>query len=238
VSAQKPVHKNFHLNLAPNQLLAKTHVRFPHARCYHKAGLKPMTKQNRDRQGAAQNSRTHGFCSKDHLVANEDQQEFESMELQLVLDIGPKGQLEQILFDELLIASWQLRRIARMETELSSGHASYTALLDDESLQKKLDRLGRHHTRFERTFHRSLKELKALQTNRALKEDAPEENRERPDLATAAKPVTKISKRTQPASEPAPEEPVSPEECAELESLFAQMDARFAPPIKITDEAA
>ena len=213
-----------------------------------------MTKQNRDRQGAAQNSRTHplgdpqagGFCSKDHLVANEDQQEFESMELQLVLDIGPKGQLEQILFDELLIASWQLRRIARIETELSSGHASYTALLDDESLQKKLERLGRHHTRFERTLHRSLKELKALQTNRAQREEAPEENRDRPDLASAVKPASKISKRSQPATEPEPCEPISPEawplshrHYAEMDGLFARMTEKYGASLgKVADKAA
>jgi hypothetical protein len=40
-----------------------------------------------------------------------------------------------------------MRRIGRMETELSKGFDSYTALLDDDSVQKKLDRLGRHHTR-------------------------------------------------------------------------------------------
>jgi hypothetical protein len=161
---------------------------------------------------SAQNSRTHGLCSKDRLVANEDQDEFETMEVKLLLDVGPKGELEQILFSELVTASWQLRRIARMETELSAGHESYASLLDDETLQKKFDRLGRHHTRFERTFHRNLKELKALQTSRAQKDEAPQENSHRPDLATPAKPASKISKRTQPASEPVPEAPISSEE--------------------------
>jgi hypothetical protein len=145
----------------------------------------PRTPQGKT--ASAQNSRTHGLCSKDRLVANEDKAEYQTMEVKLLLDIRPKGELELILFSELLTASWQLRRICRMETELSAGHDSYTALLDDEGLQKKLDRLGRHHTRFERTFHRSLKELKALQTSRAQKEAAHESS---------------ISKRSQPAAEP------------------------------------
>src|SRR5207247_2010165 len=123
--------------------------------------------------------------------------------------------------------------------ELSAGHDSYTSLLDDETLQKKLDRLGRHHTRFERTFHRSLKELKALQTSRAQKEEAPEENRFRPDLATPVKPESKISKRTQPPRQPEPEEQMSAEENAEMESIFQMMDEKFGPPNqKMTDEAA
>ena len=114
-----------------------------------------------------------------------------------------------------------------METELSAGHDSYTALLDDENLQKKLDRRGRHHTRFERTFHRSLKELKALQTNRAEREAVPPEERsERPPLAA----LKQISKRThQPAepAEPNDDEPLTDDEMAQIEAMQAQFDERI-----------
>jgi hypothetical protein len=215
------------------------------ANAQHSTGPQTPPQQNRDRQGAdseaasAQNARTHGLCASDRLVANEDQAEFIAMEVKLILDIGPKGELEQILFNEILTASWQLRRICRMETELSAGHDSYTALLDDEGLQKKLDRLGRHHTRFERTFHRSLKELKALQTSRAQKEEAPEENQDRPDLATPAKPASKISKRTQPASEPEPDQPITAEEYAEMDKFYAQLTEKYGLRIdNIGDKAA
>jgi hypothetical protein len=186
------------------------------ANAQHSTG--PATPQGKAK--SAQNSRTHGFCASDLLIANEDQDEFESMHVKLQLDVGPKGALEGALFTEIVIASWQMRRIGRMETELSKGFDSYTALLDDEGVQNKLDRLARHHTRFERTFHRCLKELKALQTNRAQKEEAVQENRDRPDLATAVAPKTKISKRTQPTSEPESEEQMSAEENAEMESVF------------------
>ena len=196
----------------------------------------PQTPQGK--ATSAQNSRTHGLCSKDRLVANEDQAEFETMEVKLLVDIGPKGRLEQIFLRELLTASWQLRRLCRMETELSAGHASYTALLDDESLQKKFDRLGRHHTRFERTFHRSLKELKALQTSRAQKEEATQENQDRPDLATPVKPESKISKRTQPASEPEPDEPISTEEYAEMDGFFAKMTEKYGMPNQNMEDKA
>jgi hypothetical protein len=46
-------------------------------------------------------------------VANEDQLEFEVMEVKLRADVHPRGALEQTLFSELLTASWQLRRICR-----------------------------------------------------------------------------------------------------------------------------
>jgi hypothetical protein len=175
------------------------------ANAQHSTGPKTAPQPNRDRDGAgsdarsAANSRKHGLCSEDILVAGEDREEFEIMQVKLQIDICPRGALEKTLFDHLVIAGWQLRRIGRMETELSAGHASYTALLEDETLQKKLDRLARHHTRFQRTFHRCLKELKALQINRAQIEAVPLQERfEHPPLA----PLKKISKRTQPPAEP------------------------------------
>jgi hypothetical protein len=193
------------------------------ANAQHSTG--PQTPQGK--ATSAQNSRTHGLCSKDRLVANEDQDEFDILEAKLQVDIHPKGALEQILFSELLTASWQMRRIVRMETELSAGHDSYTALLEDESLQQKLDRLGRHHARFERTFHRSLKELKALQTNRAQREGAPQENRDRPNLATPVKPAPRISERTQAAAEPDLDQPISAEEYAEMDHFFLKLAEKY-----------
>jgi hypothetical protein len=193
------------------------------ANAQHSTG--PATPEGKAK--SSQNARTHGLCATDLLIATEDQDEFESMHVKLQLDIGPKGALEGALFTELVIASWQMRRIGRMETELATGFESYTALLDDDGVQKKLDRLGRHHTRFERTFHRCLKELKALQTNRAQKEAASEENRHRPDLATAVAPKTKISKRTQPASQPEPEEQMSAEENVGTDSFFEMMEEKY-----------
>jgi hypothetical protein len=62
---------------------------------------------------------------------------------ELQAEIRPQGALQQILFDEL-----------------AASAESY--------LDLKLDRLARHKTRIERSFHRSLRELKALQTDAAL----------------------------------------------------------------------
>jgi hypothetical protein len=90
-------------------------------------------------------------------------------------------------------AAWNLHRIRRMEAELCAG-ASYKDLLDNHDLQYQLDRLARHHTRIERTFHRSLKELKALQTNAVMHKSLPAPLRRNvPPLASASE----IAKRTQ-----------------------------------------
>ena len=75
-------------------------------------------------------------------------------------EINPSGQIEQTLFDELVAAAWNLRRILESELDL---------------LDPQYDRLTRHKTRNERTFHRALKELKALQTNDTLNRMLPGE---------------------------------------------------------------
>jgi hypothetical protein len=100
--------------------------------------------------------------------ATEDREEFEAMLADFQSNVAPQGVIQQTLFDELVSAAWNLRRIRRMETELCAGSATYLDQLNDDGIQTKLDRLARHKSRIERTFHRSLKELKALQTTQAI----------------------------------------------------------------------
>jgi hypothetical protein len=88
----------------------------------------------------------------------------------------------------------QLRNIRRMETELTASAQSYLDILDNPDLTAKLDRLARHQTRIERTFHRSLRELKSLQTDAALAATLP------PEFIQRVQPLaskTQLAKRTQ-----------------------------------------
>jgi len=143
---------------------------------------------------SSQNARTHGLTARDLIVAPNEREEFEELLNGYQTEVNPKGAIQQTLFDELVGAAWNLRRVRRMESALCPDTISYQDLMNDEELQKKLDRLARHKTRIERTFHRSLKELKALQTNTAIQASLPREMRERiPSLTNAAE----IAKRTQ-----------------------------------------
>ena len=126
----------------------------------------PRTPEGKARSAA--NSRKHCLTAQDIVIGPEDREEFDDMLVDFQSDISPQGAIQQMLFDELVAAAWNLRRIRRMETELCAGAATYLDLLDDDQVQTKLDRLARHKSRIERTFHRSLKELKALQTIQAL----------------------------------------------------------------------
>lgn len=117
---------------------------------------------------SSQNARKHGLTATDVVIAAEDRQEFDEFLAALQADIRPQGALQQVLFDELVASAWNLRRVRRMEAELTASAETYLDILNNPGLAAQLDRLGRHHTRIERNFHRSLRELKALQTDAAL----------------------------------------------------------------------
>jgi hypothetical protein len=138
----------------------------------------------------------HGLIAKQLAIQPEDQAEFNDLLAQYQQEINPQGPIQQTLFDELITAAWNLRRVRILESELN--------LLDPRS-----DRLARHHSRFERTLHRSLKELKALQTDAALHQMLPREVRHRTPLL--ASPL-KIAKRAQ-----------------ERDKAYAEADAKIPP---------
>jgi hypothetical protein len=152
----------------------------------------PRTPEGKARSAA--NSRKHGLTARDLVIGTEDCEEFDDVLANLQFDVAPQGAIQQILFDELVAAAWNLRRIRRMETELCADAATYLDLLNDDQVQTKLDRLARHKSRIERTFHRSLKELKALQTAEAIGVMLPRDIRETaPRLAS----TIEIAKRSQ-----------------------------------------
>ncbi|MDQ6759204.1 MAG: hypothetical protein M3Z32_04965 [Acidobacteriota bacterium] len=170
---------------------------------------------------SAMNSHSHGLCAKDIVVGPEEGADYESLAAKYLFDLSPRGAVEVTLFNEILRAAWQLRRVGRMETEACAGRATYTELLDDEALQKKLDRLARHHTRIERTLHRCLKEFRTLQALRkkegTITSDDLPPVQARPRTANPAGLAT-ISERSQSA-------PLAPEELVAEEG---QQDERQA----------
>jgi hypothetical protein len=149
----------------------------------------PRTDEGKAR--SSQNARQHGLTSAELVIAAEDREEFDDLHVQLLSDIRPQGAIQQTLFDQLVSAAWNLRR---MEAELTASAKTYLDILDNPELTAKLDRLARHHTRIERSFHRSLRELKSLQTDAALAPTLP------PGFMQQVQPLaskTQIAKRTQ-----------------------------------------
>ena len=123
----------------------------------------PRTPEGKAR--AAQNARTHGLTARDLVLHEDEVEEFQDLLSSYERELQPRGVLERELFDQMVHAAWNLRRVRRLEAELSPD-ASDPLL--DESADRALTRLSRYHARAERTYFRCLRELRALQTNRAL----------------------------------------------------------------------
>jgi hypothetical protein len=137
----------------------------------------PRTEEGKKK--SSQNARTHGLTAHNPGISDEDRAAFDQLREQLQAETKPQGTLQQIIFEELVHAAWNLRRVRTMEADLEAS---------------ELDRLARHHTRIERAFYRSLRELKALQTDAALSMTLP------PYFMNLAPPLAsraQIAKRTQ-----------------------------------------
>ena len=117
---------------------------------------------------SSQNARKHGLTATRLVIAAEDRDEFDAFLAELQSEIRPQGALQQILFDQLVASAWNLRRIPRMEAELTASAETYLDILDSPELAAKLDRLARHKISNERSFNRALRELKSLQTDAAI----------------------------------------------------------------------
>jgi hypothetical protein len=149
------------------------------ANAQHSTG--PRTPEGKTR--SSQNASKHGLTARELVIAPGEQEEFEDLLASFQADVKPQGVIQQILFNQLVAAAWNLRRVRRLEAEQCN-----------QDNPNELDRLARHHTRIERTFHRCLKELKALQTNAVVHASLPAQlRRDAPPLASA----NEIANRTQ-----------------------------------------
>ena len=159
----------------------------------------PVTPEGK--AASSQNARTHGLTARDLVIRDDEREPFQDLLRSFQQQLRPEGVLEEDLFDQLVHASWNLRRIRRLLAELRSP--SGDALLDD-SLDRTHARLARYHGLWERTYHRALRELKALQTMRAQavpSQPRPVLARPQPG-ADKTKPNFPVSEAPLPASRP------------------------------------
>ena len=123
----------------------------------------PRTEVGMARSSA--NSTSHGFYSKNAvLLTAADQQAFADLKSAYTIELRPGGPLERTLFDQLVLAAWNLQRADRLEAGLAAG--GIDPLLC-ETQAAVLSRIATFRMRAERTFHKSLKELRVVQAEHA-----------------------------------------------------------------------
>ena len=128
------------------------------ANAAHSTG--PRTHEGKAR--CASNALRQGLTAARLVVRDDEREEFETFRADLAGELAPQGPVETTIFHDLLHAAWNLQRFRRIEAECAPDPA-------DEAAAAFLDRLGRYQARAQRAFYRALRELRMVQTNRALR---------------------------------------------------------------------
>ncbi len=151
----------------------------------------PRTPEGKARSAA--NSLKAGYHSSTLVIPDEMRAEFDEYRRALLKMTAPANVIEEDHFRRLLLHGWNLRRVQDAETQ---------ALLDGAD-DPRLALLAKYRRDLERSYGRTLKDLRALQSERALRSTA------KPSLRSALE-------REAPLAVPPPERPMSAEEMNEL----------------------
>jgi hypothetical protein len=150
----------------------------------------PITPEGR--AAVRHNALKHGFTAAEIILPTvEEQIDFQQFRLAFEQEYKPVGPTEEVLVEDIVTARWRLNRIRKMEPGFfalrrevlsdSLKESFYTLdpqsqlaliVLDDARDSDTYGKMSRYEGRFERTFHKSLKELQRLQALRAEVSDS------------------------------------------------------------------
>jgi hypothetical protein len=116
----------------------------------------PRTEQGK--AATSQNATKSGLFSTRDFVLPHEQPIWTALDESLRAELRPSGPIEQALTAEIRSALWRLRRCGEIESESESA--------PDDAAQQSIDRA---RAQFNRLLHRSLAELRTLQTQRQLR---------------------------------------------------------------------
>ena len=119
----------------------------------------PTTPEGKARSSA--NATKLGLYTKQAvLLTAEDHQEFATLTATYEYELGPRTPVERTLFAQLVLAAWNIQRANRLEAELAATEGIDPLLSEN----KAFHRIAAARSRAERTFHKSLQELRAAQS--------------------------------------------------------------------------
>jgi len=112
---------------------------------------------------SSMNALKHGLNARDVVLKNdEEREEFAELLTDLAAELNPDGVLETLIFNRFLRASWDLRRVERLEVEQVAAGVD----IPDDAYHVSLELLARYKMRAERSFYRAHREIQALQADR------------------------------------------------------------------------
>lgn len=153
----------------------------------------PKTEEGKAR--VAQNGVKHGLSSARLIVRPDEKEEFTTFLNELIQSFQPKGGAERIFFDQMTDAAWNLRRVAKLESELYIRAGGDPLITEDEAIYRNAMGLLRYKIAHDRIYHKAYKQFTALPNHRLNRENAVAQNHETP----AEAPPTPATNQTQEA---------------------------------------
>jgi hypothetical protein len=122
-------------------------------------GLKGGVKTEAGKAKVRLNAVTHGFFSQETLIKGEDRHLMAQFREQLTAELKPEGEMETLLMELIISASWRLRRLLNYEKRSSRDGLGYFDAMVWEDPMK-------YATKLERQIYKAVHELKGLQRER------------------------------------------------------------------------
>ena len=198
----------------------------------------PRSPEGKDR--ARRNALRHGLTARTLVfAAGEDEGEFARFAADLMADLAPEGACEEALAQRIVLCTWRLERVARIEADILMGEARLVAAGADFPppvgvWPEEMVQIARYEATLDRALGRAMKMFRERQEARLagrLPEAAEATERSQTEAAAPAAlapmpaaAAARSAKRSQPSA-PAQEKPTPP--------LLA---ARFARAQEIMDE--
>jgi hypothetical protein len=144
------------------------------------------------RAAVRHNALKHGLTAAEVILpTTEDKLEFDQFQASFVEECQPVGPIEQVLVEDIVVNRWRMTRVRKMEpgffalrqealkdmmkdafSTLDAQAHLALIFLDDARNADALGKMSRYEARFERSFHKALKELQRLQALRAAVSDS------------------------------------------------------------------
>jgi uncharacterized protein YchJ len=129
-----------------------------------------------DINASSRNALTHGLFAVRYFIREGEEEEYAETLTSLIAELAPQGIIEETFAAEIVGATWRLRRCRMVEHSLSEG-----AILDpmvDDTLDKQQKSVDRARAQSHNILRRSLADLRKLQTERTLREQAEEQRKQ------------------------------------------------------------
>ena len=109
---------------------------------------------------SSSNAITHGFSAADPVLPAEDRNQFNQLLQDLKSEFQPATAHQEFLVNQMVGAQWKLNRLERMENQMFASLDDPAKAFTDEETARKFAGLQRYRVALERTYHRSIKELR------------------------------------------------------------------------------